>query len=327
MNIDALLTAHSADDQAETVWMRLARGPGVRGLSGMGQETKIAAGAGSVIRLRRPLLKFSRTRLTETVSAYQQPFIDDPSNQDISFERVRVRSQLADLESRGILTKSALTAVAGKMRNARSVLERRERALFEALAGEFTQWGGALVSEDALHAALDDPALGAMAATLLQAITGADYRPDESAALTALTDALENGAATLAGAIVKKNKDSLFFLREPAAVLGRDSVKPLAPVIAAPGQRVLFDRRLIVKNCSRTPVTIAPASDFARGDFEAVFGPFEGPAEALSTMPKFEGEGGEFLGLGPFAVDPSSSVIKVETLARDSFFKGLVARF
>ena len=104
----ALMTAHSADDQAETVFMRLARGAGPKGLAGMEDEIQIAAGAASPVRLLRPLLCFSRARLTATVEAFEQPFIDDPSNDDPKFERVRVRALLAALEENELLTVDAL---------------------------------------------------------------------------------------------------------------------------------------------------------------------------------------------------------------------------
>ncbi len=55
MGVPAILTAHSADDQVETLLMRLARGGGPAGLSAMEDEIKIAAGAGRPVRLLRPL--------------------------------------------------------------------------------------------------------------------------------------------------------------------------------------------------------------------------------------------------------------------------------
>jgi tRNA(Ile)-lysidine synthase len=82
-----LLVAHHADDQAETVAMRAARGSGADGLAGMAAlvEQRYA-------RLLRPLLPVPRARLTATLEALGVAWIDDPSNADPRFERVRLRT-------------------------------------------------------------------------------------------------------------------------------------------------------------------------------------------------------------------------------------------
>jgi tRNA(Ile)-lysidine synthase len=82
-----LLVAHHADDQAETVAMRAARGSGPDGLAGMAAlvERRHA-------RLLRPLLAMPRARLTATLEARGVTWIEDPSNSDPRFERARLRA-------------------------------------------------------------------------------------------------------------------------------------------------------------------------------------------------------------------------------------------
>lgn len=82
-----LLVAHHADDQGETVAMRAARQSGPDGLAGMS-----AAVESPEVRLLRPLLGISRSRLTATLLARGVPWIDDPSNADPRFERARLRA-------------------------------------------------------------------------------------------------------------------------------------------------------------------------------------------------------------------------------------------
>lgn len=90
-SIPAVLAAHHADDQAETVIMRLARGAGVKGLAGM---RRLATVPGTKVALVRPLLGWRRTELEQIcVGAALSPAAD-PSNQDEQFERVRVRQAL-----------------------------------------------------------------------------------------------------------------------------------------------------------------------------------------------------------------------------------------
>ena len=93
--LGALATGHHADDQAETLLMRLARGSGVRGLAGMRPRS---VAPGSHVRLIRPLLGWRRSELEEICSDAGLSPAADPSNEDERFERVRVRRALADLD-------------------------------------------------------------------------------------------------------------------------------------------------------------------------------------------------------------------------------------
>ena len=88
----ALATAHHADDQAETLLMRLNRGSGVAGLAGVRERGRIA---GSGLPLLRPLLGWRRRELAAIVTAAGLLAVDDPSNADAQFDRVRVRQGLA----------------------------------------------------------------------------------------------------------------------------------------------------------------------------------------------------------------------------------------
>ena len=91
----AIATAHHADDQAETLLMRLMRGAGVRGLAGM-RPRSIAPG--TEVRLLRPLLGWRRSELQQVRAAAGLTPIADPSNMDEKFERVRMRRALGDAE-------------------------------------------------------------------------------------------------------------------------------------------------------------------------------------------------------------------------------------
>ena len=273
----ALLTAHTFDDQAETMFMRLARGAGARGLAAMRADTLIAAGAGVPLRLLRPLLGFSRTEITSYLASVGQDFVEDPSNLDDRFERVRVRALLAALAEQSLLTADALAASAQKLAAADMVARRYESELFVKLGGCLYGWGG--VSLDRWS---DDFGAGGLAARLIHAVGGGDYAPDPELALDAVARA-ESGAATLAGTLVKRWRDRLWFLREPSALLGRAGVAPLPP--APLDGPLLWDRRFILDPGGETGLAVAPLG----ADAAALIGPaaarFQGPPEALSTLP------------------------------------------
>lgn len=84
-----LLTAHHADDQLETMLMRLNRSSGVGGLAG------IRARNGAVL---RPLLGWRRAELMQVVRTHNLPHVHDPSNDDARFDRVEMRQHLASVD-------------------------------------------------------------------------------------------------------------------------------------------------------------------------------------------------------------------------------------
>jgi len=91
-----VLTAHTRDDQAETLLMRLLRGSGIAGLSAMARESDRDG-----ITLARPLLSIPKSRLVATLSKAKIDFADDPTNHDTAFTRPRLRALLPMLAAEG----------------------------------------------------------------------------------------------------------------------------------------------------------------------------------------------------------------------------------
>lgn len=119
--LDWLLTAHHADDQLETMFMRLNRASGVGGLAG------VRAQRGRII---RPLLGWRRAELAAIVQAAGITPVDDPSNRDDRYDRARLRKAL---QANDILDPVAVTASAAALADADAALDwmtlrlRRER--------------------------------------------------------------------------------------------------------------------------------------------------------------------------------------------------------
>jgi tRNA(Ile)-lysidine synthase len=84
-----IVTAHTADDQAETILHRILRGTGVRGLSGMARARPLGH-----VTLLRPLLGIRRAELHAYLDALAQPYRHDRSNLDLRFTRNRIRRKL-----------------------------------------------------------------------------------------------------------------------------------------------------------------------------------------------------------------------------------------
>ena len=91
----ALATAHQADDQAETLLMRLNRASGVAGLAGARARGRVP---GTAIPLLRPVLEWRRAELGDVVRGAGLTAAEDPSNSDDRFDRVRMRKALAEAD-------------------------------------------------------------------------------------------------------------------------------------------------------------------------------------------------------------------------------------
>lgn len=93
--LGAVATAHHADDQAETLLMRLNRGSGLAGLAGVRARSTID---GSDVTLLRPLLGWRKAELADVVAAAGMIPVEDPSNTNPAFERTRLRRGLAQAD-------------------------------------------------------------------------------------------------------------------------------------------------------------------------------------------------------------------------------------
>jgi tRNA(Ile)-lysidine synthase len=240
-----LVTAHTLEDQAETFLMRLARGSGIKGLAAMRTDE-----AGPVL-LERPFLGVRRAELRATLVTASHPWIDDPSNEDPRFERVRLRKGAAVLGELG-LSPEAL---------ARSAM-RLERALIplQGMANDFITRhvevrpeGFAMVELNSFRRLEDEIAIAVLERLLGH--LGGGREPPRLMAVEALQAWLRRGEAqvrTLAGCRIALRKRHLLIGREA----GRISPRPVA--IAA-GQSVLWDNRFTVSIAgSDRPYAIVP---------------------------------------------------------------------
>ena len=149
---DAIATGHTADDQAETVLMRIVRGSGVRGIRGMLPSSSVP-GASSQ-RLIRPLLCLGRA---ETVAICEEAGIEplsDASNADLSIARNRVRHET--LPALRALNPSIVAALRGLAASAREVFAGVEKESMAVQPRERTAIGA--IFEAALFAGLQDEA-------------------------------------------------------------------------------------------------------------------------------------------------------------------------
>jgi len=231
--ISHLLVAHSLDDQAETVLLRLARGSGVDGLSAMAVSRKW-----NTTTIYRPLLGVKRSALVQLVKSVPVAFVDDASNHDLKYDRVRLRRAMEILEPLGI-TSQGLAETAARLAQARAALDAScVQALGQAVA--VYDAGYCIVYPRQLKPypyEIKRRVLG----RLLCAVAGCSYAPPHSS-LDNLLDwlwAQTRTNRTLGGCLLMPRRDEIWVMRE----CGRNFLPEL---ILQPGQSCLWDRRIKV---------------------------------------------------------------------------------
>ena len=212
-----ILTAHTLDDQAETVLLRLARGSGLTGLAGMAHASALPVGAQASIFLVRPLLGVPKSRLVATLRAAGIGYREDPSNRDPRFTRARLRGLMPALAHEGLDARN-LMRLAGRMRRAEATIEFAVDAARAALAPEpWPQRGPVVLAAAGFDALPAEVALRLLGRAV--AHTG-DEGPVELAKLERLHEELRRSRRpvrrTLAGALISLNETQLTVERAPA---------------------------------------------------------------------------------------------------------------
>lgn len=207
--IAVLALGHTADDQAETVLMRLARASGVDGLAGIPRRRMVQG-----ITLVRPLLDVSRADLRAYLSKHGQGWIEDPSNDDPRFERVRMRAASGMLAELG-LTVDALAEVARNMARSREALDWYTFvAAREAVQLDF----GDVLIDLRRFRTLPEEIARRLLVQALSWIGGGPYQPRREAVMEALASIRACKTTTLHGCIVLSHSGLIWICREFNAV-------------------------------------------------------------------------------------------------------------
>jgi tRNA(Ile)-lysidine synthase len=214
-----VLTAHTLDDQAETVLIRLTRGSGIGGLAAMARVSPLPEGAGSDILVVRPLLGIPKSRLIATLHKVGIGFAEDPSNRDPRFTRPRLRAAMPGLEREG-LTARRLAQLALRARRVEAALEVSVAQAAAVLAPGPWRKGGPVEFEARLYKELPDEIALRLLGRAIASV--GNEGPVELGKLEALFTALTAAPGgvrfrrTLAGAVVTRGRRHLTIERAPA---------------------------------------------------------------------------------------------------------------
>lgn len=242
-----LLYGHQMEDQAGTLLLRLSAGSGGDGLAAMPLVTDVAVRNLAVpggtlgvpsVRLLRPLLSVPETRLSATLQAKAQAWVDDPSNQNSSYARARLEAAIGALRREG-LTAPRLARTARRAGHDRAALE---RACGDALAGCVAPHPAGFFQLDWARWRDLPEAISRRVLIRLLANAGArEFGPRLARVerlCAALLGAYPRHAATLGGCRIVPYRGGILICREPGAA--RDIVT------LGPGAARLWDRRFHV---------------------------------------------------------------------------------
>lgn len=252
LGADLVVTAHTRDDQEETFAMRATRGVGaVLGTRGINDSAGVGIADAVLFDRRiwvlRPFLSCRRAAIRAALQKKGIPWIEDPSNEDLKYERVRTRRKLA---------------VEGRPTDPLEGGERRlqlSAAAAEWLDAGFTLHGGVVghLSRDAL---ITDPALLSYALGHLVAVLGGQAFPpgrDALQRILAFTATGAPGRMTAGRVVFDLRRDGLYLMREHRGIL---------PLLLESGQSGIWDGRFEIVNGSAAAIRVeAGGGDAAAG--------------------------------------------------------------
>jgi len=265
-----LATGHHADDQAETVLLRLESGSGLSGLAGIGRVAVL-----DELLVLRPLLTLPKARLRAHLRAAGLDWTEDPTNHDARHRRVALRRLEPALGAVG-LDRARLVSAASLFGR----LRRRHEAAVQTLLAAAVTWrpgGYAELGTEALLAG-PPPLAETALATVLQAVGGGPYPPGGAGLRRCLAALAARDAATLGGCRLLPGGGRVRVVREERG----------PPRLALPpGTTLLWDRRFRLRLGSAIPTDLEVGPLTRRG-WQAVADAVEAPGlpgPALWSLP------------------------------------------
>lgn len=232
-DVACLLVAHHQDDQAETVLLRMARGSGLSGLAGMPVKRELTPG----LDLIRPFLNVPKARIVKTLQQRNVDWVEDPSNENQEFDRIKARKFLGNPPLPG-LSVARIADTANHLRRAKDAVDHYV-AQWLSDAVVFHEAGFAELTTELMRGVPDEVSLRGLA-NILRFASGMPYSPrfEKLYRLWQMLQDQSFSGSTLNGSQLTGNRDGkVTVFRELSAME--------APV--AIGKQAVWDRRFRVR--------------------------------------------------------------------------------
>ncbi len=213
--ISRVMLGHTADDVAESFLMNLGRRAGLDGLSGMRSDWSLYG-----VAWHRPLLGATRARLRDYLRHHGVPWVDDPTNDDDHFARVRARQALAALQPLGI-SAEGLALTAQHLAHSRDALR---RMVAETVAAQVTEVCGSLQLAQAAFGAMHPDVRRRFVIAAVRWMGGAAYAPREAQVETLIAALMQGKDAMLGGCRFRQRGGQITVAREGRAAAGQVAV-------------------------------------------------------------------------------------------------------
>ena len=198
-NIKFLITAHHMDDQIENFFIRLFRGSGLAGLSSMSEKVDYS----NNLTILRPFLNFKKEDLKYSTMHYFKTYIEDPSNKDEKFLRVRVRKYKSNMEKEGLNTEKIIKTVNNLMSARKALNFYKNKALYRHVS--FISKNKCLINRQIFTEEAGEVIFKSFS-DILSLVSGA-YYPPRSRKVINLINRLKKGRfnkSTLGGCVIEK---------------------------------------------------------------------------------------------------------------------------
>ncbi len=251
--VEILLTAHHARDQSETILMRLARGSGIKGLGAMRKFTQIGK-----LKIFRPLLELSPDLLRQISKSANIEPINDPSNENEDFERIRWRKILPALSKLG-LDEKQFSILSKRFLRADSAIEEYCNLVAKKIV-QIDKFGVLHIGGDDFFALNEEIKIRILQKSIQH--IGNDNRPYNLAKFEQLSEEMSDWQNFRARTIKKCKitlKNNFFTIVKELPYLPREEY------ILRRNEEILWDNRFLLKNISFSDgLIISPAINLTR---------------------------------------------------------------
>jgi len=207
--IKYLITAHHMDDQIENFFIRLLRGSGLTGLSSMSESVNYS----SNLKIIRPFLSLKKTDLKYVTLKFFKTYIQDPSNEDEKFLRVRIRKYRKNMEKEGLDTAKIIKTVDNLLSAKKALDFYKNKALHKYVS--FLSKNKCLINTQIFSEEAKEIVFKSFS-DILSLVSG-KYYPPRSKKVVNLIDRAKKGKfskSTLGGCVIEKKKGFILISKE-----------------------------------------------------------------------------------------------------------------